>query len=399
VVKSNKTIYVLLVVLLALFVYGVGSLFMLRFEAGDVYPAYSSRRADPLGAKAFYDSLENLQNISTSRNYRPLSKLRRGSEASMFYLGAHVEFLDFVHEDVLKAFDAWIESGGRLIVSFFPTKAQSSSHNSCRKNKRTDDGGVGEKRCTFVSLAEHWGIHCGFDEKLKDLEYAERAWSGSGAALPDSISWHTSLYFDGLDKPWRTIYARDGHPVIIERAFGKGTIVLAADSYLFSNEALRAERYPELLVWLLGASTNVIFDEAHLGIRENPGIAALARKYHLHGLLLGMLLLAGLFAWKNSFSFIPPRDEGPAIESRDFTSQRDYTAGFTSLLRRNISPRDILTLCFQEWKKSLPLSSEVVGNKLDRVQAVIDAQRAGPAKQRNPVQGFQTIQRILGDRN
>jgi len=399
VAKSNKAVFVLLVILLALFVCGVGSLFMLRFEAGDIYPAYSSLRADPLGTKAFYDSLENLHTISISRNYRTLSKLRRGSEASMFYPGTHVEFLDCVHEDVLKAFDTWMASGGRLIVSFFPTKTQSTSRSSRRKNERTDDGGVGGKRSKFVSLAEHWGIHCGFDEKPKDLKHAERAWSGLGVALPNFISWHTSFYFDGLDKPWRAIYVRDGHPVIIEREFGKGTIVLSADSYLFSNEALRAEPYPELLAWLVGGSTNVIFDETHFGVRENPGIAALARKYHLHGLLLGMLLLAGLFAWKNAFSFIPPRGEGPSIGSRDFTSERDYTAGFTSLLRRNISPRDILTVCFQEWEKSLSLSSEVLGDKLDRVQAVIDAQREGPAKQRNPVQGYQTIQRIMGDRN
>ena len=34
---------------------------VLRFESGDVYPVYSSLRSDPLGTRAFYDSLEDLE--------------------------------------------------------------------------------------------------------------------------------------------------------------------------------------------------------------------------------------------------------------------------------------------------------------------------------------------------
>ena len=43
--KRALTIAVLLCVL----VYGVVHLFLLRFETGDVYPQYSSLRADPVG--------------------------------------------------------------------------------------------------------------------------------------------------------------------------------------------------------------------------------------------------------------------------------------------------------------------------------------------------------------
>jgi hypothetical protein len=41
-------------------------LFELRFERGDVYPAYSSLRADPLGAMAFYESLEKIPGLSAA---------------------------------------------------------------------------------------------------------------------------------------------------------------------------------------------------------------------------------------------------------------------------------------------------------------------------------------------
>ena len=35
------------------FGFGIWRLFVLRYEKGDVYPAYSSYRADPLGSLAF----------------------------------------------------------------------------------------------------------------------------------------------------------------------------------------------------------------------------------------------------------------------------------------------------------------------------------------------------------
>ena len=44
----------------------------------------------------------------------------------------------------------------------------------------------------------------------------------------------------------------------------------------------------------------VVFDEEHNGLRDNPGIASLARKYRLHGVIAGLILLAGLFVWKKA---------------------------------------------------------------------------------------------------
>ena len=44
----------------AAFAFGIFRLFEFRFEAGDVYPPYSSLRSDPLGAMALYESLEKI---------------------------------------------------------------------------------------------------------------------------------------------------------------------------------------------------------------------------------------------------------------------------------------------------------------------------------------------------
>ncbi len=46
-----------------LFVTGLIQLILLRFESGDVYPPYSSLRADPLGCKALYESLGRVADL------------------------------------------------------------------------------------------------------------------------------------------------------------------------------------------------------------------------------------------------------------------------------------------------------------------------------------------------
>ena len=52
------------------FAFGIVQLFKLRFEVGDIYPAYSSLRSDPLGVMAFYESLGNLKGISVRRDHQ-----------------------------------------------------------------------------------------------------------------------------------------------------------------------------------------------------------------------------------------------------------------------------------------------------------------------------------------
>src|SRR5213075_1763299 len=127
-----------------------------------------------------------------------------------------------------------------------------------------------------------------------------------------------------------------------ERKFGSGSLVLSADSFFVSNDALRNERHPKLLAWLAAPNTTVLFDETHLGVLETPGLAALVRKYRLHGLVVGLALLAGLFVWKNTTSFVPAYDEDIVETRNDAVAGRDSAAGFVNLLRRGISSSEVL---------------------------------------------------------
>jgi hypothetical protein len=248
-----------------------------------------------------------------------------------------------------------------------------------------------------VSLQTRWALRLGFATLPRDdggVFKSATAFHRDDDALPATLPCHTALHFDQTEAPWRTIYAREpGRPVIIERSLGRGTVVLSADSFHFSNEALRRDRQAALLTWFVGPSRQVIFDESHLGVQEAPGVATLARRYRLHGLLVGLLLLAALFVWKNAVSFIPPDEEQRARARGDLVAGKESSAGFVNLLRRNIPARDLLSTCLLEWRKSC--AQQVSRVRLEQMQAVIDRENALEVNQRRPVETYRAISRIL----
>src|SRR6185503_18842287 len=111
----KRSALILSLVAISGFIFGFVQLFNLRFEAGDVYPKYSSFRADPLGAKALFESLQRL--VPTSRHLERWSKLGEGGETTLLYLGADPESLRF-HKHELQNLETFVGSGGRLVISF-----------------------------------------------------------------------------------------------------------------------------------------------------------------------------------------------------------------------------------------------------------------------------------------
>jgi hypothetical protein len=210
-------------------------------------------------------------------------------------------------------------------------------------------------------------------------------------ALPPSISWHSGLVFTNLNQAWRIVYSRGSEPVLVERKFGSGSVVLSTDSYFISNEAMAKERHADLLAWVVSPSRRVVFDEAHLGIVQSPGVSTLIRKYRLHGLVVGLLLLAALFIWKNSVPFVPTRGN-EALEA--FVAGRDSAAGFVNLLRRHVSSKELLNVCLVEWKKSFA-HGKYSASRMRRVEAMIKAEMTLSAMERNPVRTYQAICRAL----
>ncbi len=392
---------VLLALLLIAFLFGVGHLFVLRFQTGDVYPAYSSLRSDPLGTRVFYESLENLGDIDLHRNYRFLHSFKPKPDTTLFYLGTSADNYDKVPQELIEVFDRLAESGGRLVLSFLPLNQK---HEEKAKLKKTPESQKAKnvecpqesKKNGLISLKNHWGIGFEFNQNLpvKDGNYLALDAVSNRHNLPAVISWHSNLYFDLLDKSWQVLYSSEGRAVMIERPFGKGSLVLCADSFFISNEALRSERQPQLLVHLLGRHSNIIFDEAHFGIFKQPSVAALLRHYRFHWVFLVLAVMALLFVWKNVVYFVPPRkDDIPS--GADVVSDKDYTQGLISMLRRNIPRAEILQVCGQEWERTFKKDKRVQPEVFEGVKEILRTQTPSAKNRMDAVNGYRNISRTI----
>src|SRR5436309_3411384 len=137
--KKDRPLLLLLPVLLAVFGLGIGRLFQLRFEAGDVYPPYSSLRADPLGTKALFASLEMLRGITVQRFFEQLDKLREGRRTTLFVFGVQAFDMDYSSENEYKKLEQFMFDGGRIVISFAPvnTKPWATRRAQAKEEKKT----------------------------------------------------------------------------------------------------------------------------------------------------------------------------------------------------------------------------------------------------------------------
>jgi hypothetical protein len=405
----KKISIALLVVALAGFIYGLIHLFHLRFESGDNYPPYSTFRSDPLGARALFQSFDRL--IPADRHVQPLSKLGEGRDTTLFWLGEEARSARFT-DDEFKEFEKFLRTGGRLVIAFLPEMQQPRSSRFASPPPKAGPGALppgtnappGSSMPWPVTPGTRWNFTLGYHELLRaeDKSFIPElsALRDSNAELPKGLKVHTSLHFSPTDPAWRTIYARvvsktNELPVMMERPFGRGSLVVCADAFPFSNEALLQEREPQLLSWLTGSSLRVVFDETHLGVAIDPGIAALARKYRLHGAFAALLVLAALFIWKNTSSFMPPREEQLARERGELVEGRDSSAGFINLLRRHLPPALLMKTCVEQWQTHVARLRKPAPARLEAMQKLIDSENALEPRQRNPVRTYREFCQIL----
>lgn len=395
---------ILLGLCVAAFVAGLTQLFLLRFEAGDVYPPYSSLRADPLGTMVLSESLEIMPGLTVRRDFSDANKLPETPHTTYLHLGAEEYEWHELPVALFHEIEAFATRGGRLAVAFAPvtttnyffpptitvtntTGTNAAARKRVRVRRALQDD---EPEVRRVSVEERWGLEFAFQglERGEDGVYQPVTVANlSALPLPARLDWHSGLVFTNLDARWRVIYARGTNPVVVERAFGRGTVVLATDSYFLSNEAMWRARHPEMLAWFVGAAKHVVFDEAHLGVVETSGMAVLMRKYRLQGVIAALLVLGGLFIWKNSFSLVPP----PRVEPRkQFIAGKDAAGGFVNLLRRNIPPAQILDVCFEEWVKSIGQGRGHTISGVDRASEIMETRH-----ERDPVRTYQQIAMAL----
>jgi len=335
--SSNARAGFLIVLLAAVFTYGLIRVFSIRFATGDVYPDYSSMKATPTGAKLLYDSLARTPGLTISRNYSPL-EYSDESRAGIFLLAIDATQFAGGPEPYLDPLERLANRGNRVVAAL-----------------TWDDDAKPEHA---QELGKRWHVKLGFDKGAKQLYFAEAT-------------------------DWRVL-DRDGPKILaIERNFQKGSIVLFADSRAFSNQAVaKLDRLDRISV-AIGAETRIIFDEQHFGLTESGTVVGLARHFRLTGMAIGLALCAALFIWKNAASFPPP--SGAA--TREALYGRTSMAGLNTLLRRHIKPVDLAAACWNEWLVSN--GRDLLPERRARAEAILRD------RGRQPLEAVRAIETVL----
>ncbi len=365
-VSSNKIRNALLVLAPVLLLgYGLVALFEWRFAQGDVYPAYSTLRADALGAQIFYESLRELPEVQASRNTERLDLIQPDESTAIFLLGVPPRWIP---QRVARQVSALALEGGRVVVSFAHVAqrrtwedeedeeealereeeaAEDAEEALEEDEEEPQDGVVSTNRVAGPPV--RWGVAFHFDRDDEEDVLPSQAVPLEDASTYGPVTWKSALFFTPGSNAWNILYARDGQPVLIERSWGRGSLVLVADSYFLSNEALLKERQSALLARLVGSCRRIVFDESHLGIQHRPGLMNLVWKYRLQGLAAGLVVLALLFLWKSFARFLPLDPEAPEEE---VVSGMTAHEGYVQLLRRTVPVHDLPRVCLEEWEKT-----------------------------------------------
>ena len=370
--KGTSWLWLSAAVLLGVLVWGLEQIAFAPLQTGEAYPPFSSLRADPQGARGLYESLAELPGIRVERLYKQREKLA-GAGDTMLELGVDPTDWSKIDDDNLKEYEHLVENGGRLVIGFLPVRAywkdpQKMNHVTARWH------------VTLMSRPEGDATESGMPRKT-GLYFETHS-------FPDEANWQT-LTYDPSDHGAETL----------ERTFGKGTIVLAADTFALSNEGLREVRDPGLIVSLIGPARRVIFDETHFGVAETGSVTQLMRRYRLQGAIAILIIVAALFVWRSASSLLPPRESGVDSDGLSGAASkpvagRDSLEGLTALLHRGVSKKQLIEACFAEWAKSAPRESRarLAGeNVAERVKAEL-------ARASNPVDAYRAACRILTEK-
>jgi len=108
-------------------------------------------------------------------------------------------------------------------------------------------------------------------------------------------------------------------------------------------------------------------------------------------------VLGVLFLWSSLPGFVPPREEDPAAAGS--ATGKDSASAFVGLLRRTIPRAKLLEVCFAQWSRAVPQSERLVSRqRLARVKEEMAAYEAELSESRDALTTFQTITRILTER-
>ncbi len=282
-------------------------IYFAQSAATESAPPYSTWNTNPEGARLLFDGLRQAGFVQVSRQFKPVS-IEKPRAASVFFLG--VQAFDLNSEDAafFDSMEAAARRGNRLIIAL----PESSIYTFKKVEKKS-------------LLETRWGVRFASEK-------------GIFSATPV------------VDKSWKP--AGDG---VWEKQFGAGEIAFVARGQRLSNKGIASEAANRALLYeMVQGHSAVIFEEAHLGIRETGSIVGLARHYHLQGLMAGLLVLAAMFVWSRSVGFPPP-----AAAPAKMVSGSDARSMLTELMARHLK-NDLPAVCVTEWNRTRCQAQAVV---------------------------------------
>src|SRR5439155_7184844 len=99
---------IILALVAVIFAAGLLQLFRLRFAEGDVYPEYSSLRADPLGTMAYCESLEKIPGLTVRRDFSATDQMPEGKDTTYLHLAATTLEWKYMPEAQLKEIEGFM---------------------------------------------------------------------------------------------------------------------------------------------------------------------------------------------------------------------------------------------------------------------------------------------------
>ncbi len=390
--------------LIGLFGFFMVHLFFLRFQTGDIYPPYSSLRSDPLGTSALFESLEHLKSVRAVRNYYPVERLKSLEDITLFFLGIPFNKRHLISKKEYERIEKLMTSGTRLVVSLRPVSlkaaAKPSKKNKDNTKKDTDKTQKEPADADAASMDFFKTIGVSVHTQKKDRDH-DKPFSVQ-AVSPDTsvnpLSWPLGLWFEPLSEDWQTLLTAEDKPVMIEKKWGQGSIVLAADSYIFSNESLKNNTDRYLLSRLCAAKPVMMFDEFHFGIQKRLTIATLIRKYNLYGPMVIFVVFIVLIIWKRTSCLIPPgvqnEDSDLLSNSSELIKPKDNLSGLANLLTHHIAGTDLINECRSAWKAAF-VKDNIASKKYANLYEKILARPSHIKRKTDPVDEYNRICRIL----
>lgn len=336
------------------------------------YPNYSSLENGEQGLRAFYETARRL-GVPVERNYKSLAKTA-GTKGTLVYVRTSVDGLREEDKKELELYERVAKPGARLLFlmnefdealvavtqpAVGPVR-KSESRPGDSKEKPPDKGNrkPEEKKGTKTTakeredtLLKHWGVEMRFVDTPRKETAVGRAIDAMNSA-DFGGRWVTRQWsFLKWDAPWKPTAGSDGRVYMLERGFGSGSVVLMLGLESFTNKTLLTKVDSARIAAALSGPRPLIFDEAHLGVADDDTVAGYARLHHLEWLLLGLVVLAALYVWRSSVSFVPAL---PEIKGAEVVGREAHTA-LTSLLSQSIKKPDLPREIIDAWRESFPM--------------------------------------------